>query len=608
MKRFLQEVRRRNVHRVAVVYLAASWLTLQVSEVLAEIYGFEGASLQWLVVVLAIGLVPVLALAWVFEITPQGLRRESEVVHEAELTGSRRTDRVVIVLLAAALTVLAADRFLLESAPPATPAGNAVSPAEPAAMPTIAVLPFADLSASRDQEFFATGIAEEVLNLLSRIPGLRVAARSSSFRLSNNELTVSEIAERLGVRYVLEGSVRAAGDRLRITVQLIDAESGFQIWSQTYDKRGEALFDVQDDVARQVADVLEVTILGEPPRSYRADPAAHALVLEADSLQAQTTPESMRLAVETYTRALDIDPGYARAWTGLSIAYTNMAGNGMLDWDEGHRQALEAAETALELDGDSTEALQQLAWIARTYQADSMRAARFLERALAIEPANPDLIGHAAVLLQAIGRLEDAVTLHEYSVARDPVDTRGLFNLALAYYFADRFDDAGRTLERVLALAPRYHGAWYRLGTVRLLQGRPQEALAAFEAEADPAFATKGRALALHDLGRDREADAALADLVAQWGQRWPSEIAQVHAYRGEVDAAFEWLEKDFAVTGAAGWGEWRLMHLYDNLHDDPRWTEFLRRVGASDEQLAAIVLRLPEGTRAAVTGGRQPA
>lgn len=602
MKHFLHELQRRNVHRVAIFYLAGGWLLLQVADVLAEIYGLEGATLQWLVALLAGGFLPALALAWIFEWTSRGLRREAQSAGGAEppRARSRIGDRIIIALLAAALSVLVADRFLIS--PPEAGRSEATD-----AGPSIAVLPFLDLSPEGNQGYLASGIAEEMLGLLARLEGLRVAARTSSFSFGAAAVPVAEIGEKLNVRYVLEGSVNAAGDRVRIRVRLVDTRTGFQIWSSSYDSRGGTLFDVQDDVADQVARALELEILGETPRVYRTDPDAHRLVMEAQYLQAQASPASMRLAVAKLEQAIGLDAAYPPAWTALSGAYANMAAEGVLDWDDGHRRAKEAAENALELDRNAVRALDRLAWHARTYEGNLLGAARYLERALVLAPTDPDLIGHAAVLLQSLGRLDEAVALHEYSAEQDPVDTRGLFNLALAYYFAGRLNDAARVLDRVLVLAPGYLGARYRLGAVRLLQGRDAEALAQFDREEDDEYRTKGRALALFTLGRRAEADAAVEELTRRWGEQWPSEVAQVHAWRRELDRAFAWLEKDYEVAGAAGWGEWRLMPLYRNLHGDPRWNEFLNRVGAADEQLAAVPLRLPPGTLAAVRASEVP-
>ncbi len=600
MQRLIREVRRRNVHRAAAGYLAMSWIVLQLAEVMMEIYDLDQSAAQWIVAILAAGFVPAMALAWVFEFTPSGLKRESEIRHtEAEERASGgRLDRILIGLLALGLVVLAVDRFVLEPTTKTVDGAVAQPEAAPAVTtaqrPSIAVMPFLDLSPAGDQDHFASGIAEELLNLLTRVPGLDVAARTSSFSFKGKDVPISDIAAALNVRYVLEGSVRTSGERLRITAQLIDAATGFHVWSENYDSASGDLFEIQEDVAGRVVRVIEPTLLARLPPIERADPEAHALVLEAEYLAGQVTPESLTQALQRFQAALDLDPDYARPWLGLSVTYNNLAATGMVDWDAGHQQALAAAERSLELDPDSPGAYDQLAWIARTYQGDVPAAARFLEKALALAPRNPDVVGHAAVLLQSIGRLPQALPLHEFSVERDPLDPIGLFNLGLAYYFADRLEAAAAQLRRVLQLSPEYRGAHYRLGTIALRQGDCETALAEFEQETDPEFRTKGRALALFALGRREEADAALEALTDGWGDQWPSEVAQVHAFRGDVDAAFEWLERDFAVAGAAGWGEWRLMHLYENLHDDPRWEAFLARVGASDEQLAAIEFAAP--------------
>ncbi len=599
MQRLIREVRRRNVHRAAAGYLAMSWIVLQLAEVMMEIYDLDQGAAQWIVAVLAVGFVPAMALAWIFEFTPSGLKRESEIRHTAaeERASGGRLDRILIALLALGLVVLAVDRFLLE--PAEETADGAVgsqdaAPATAAQRPSIAVLPFLDLSPAGDQDHFASGIAEELLNLLTRLPGLDVAARTSSFSFKGKDVPISDIAARLNVRYVLEGSVRTSGERLRITAQLIDATTGYHVWSENYDSASGDLFEIQEDVASRVVRIIEPTLLARLPPVQRADPEAHALVLEAEYLAGQVTPETLSQAVQRFQAALDLDPSYARAWLGLSVTYNNLAATGMVDWDTGHQQALAAAKRSLELDTDLPGAYDQLAWIARAYQGDVPAAAHYLEKALALAPRNPDVVGHAAVLLQSIGRLPQALPLHEFSVERDPLDPIGLFNLGLAYYFADRLEAAAAQLRRVLQLSPDYRGAHYRLGTIALRQGQRETALAEFEREPDPEFRIKGRALALFALGRRDEADAALEALIDGWGDQWPSEVAQVYAYRGDVDAAFEWLEKDFAVAGAAGWGEWRLMHLYQNLHHDPRWDAFLERVGASDEQLAAIEFAAP--------------
>jgi tetratricopeptide (TPR) repeat protein len=297
----------------------------------------------------------------------------------------------------------------------------------------------------------------------------------------------------------------------------------------------------------------------------------------------------MAQAVELFEQALSIDPRYANAWVALSVAYTNQAAAGLRPWDEGYALSREAALEALEIDADNALAYDRLCWIARDYDADLAAAAAHCSRALQLSPASDAIIGHAAVLTQSLGRLDEAIALHEYTVSRAPADARARHNLALAYYFADRLDDAERSIRKVLAMSRDYYAAHYRLGTILLLQDKAAAAREAFEQETDEAFRVKGRALAASALGEETEALAALAELESRWGGQWPSEVAHVYAFRGDKDKAFEWLETDYEVSGPAGWGEWRLMRLWDNLRDDPRWQAFLRKVGVSDEQLAAI-------------------
>lgn len=567
-----------------MAYLAGSWLLVQLLETLFPIFGIPETRIRWLVIALAIAFVPVLALSWVFEWTPQGLRKESAFPPETRgrQSHSRKLDGALIVVLALAVGYFALDKFLFES------------PTERPSQPnTIAVLPFADLSPGGNQEYFADGIAEELLNLLAKVPRLRVASRTSSWSFKDKDVQIADIASALNVAHILEGSVRMSDDRVRITAQLISTADGFHLWSETYDVPAGDIFDIQDQISASIVDTLKVEVLGEMPKAEQTVPEAHTLYLEGRYLERQGSPESMAKAGELFEQALELDPGYTAARVAFGVAVLNQTSAGLRPWDEGHALAKEAQLKALEYDPDNAAAFAQLSWIARTYDADLAAAAGFGERALELAPAEPTLLGNMAVLLQSLGRLDEAVALQEYSVEQTPVDPRAHFNLGLAYYFDRRLDDAESSIRKALVLSPGYESARYRLGTILLFKGDIEAARDSFEEESDDAYRAKGRALVAHAEGRRQDSDAALRALIDGWGDQWPSEVAQVHAFRGEIDDAFEWLEKDYAIAGAAGWGEWRLMPLYDNLRDDPRWPQFLEKVGVSDEQLAAIPLAI---------------
>ena len=589
------ELKRRNVLRAAAAYVAGSWLILQVVETLAPAFGFGDAAVRTVAIVLAVGLLPVLVVAWAFEWTPEGFKREREVEH-ADTVGpsrARRLDRIIMVLLAVAVGYFAIDEFLLEPAMEAD-RGRTQETRSSAAEPSIAVLPFLDLSPKRDEAWFADGIAEELLSLLARIPELRVTSRSSAFSFKGQNLAVGEIAERLGVDYVLEGSVRRAGQQLRVTAKLVDAGADTALWSETWDRTFEDIFAIQDEIAAAVVDGLKLTLLGGVPQAAPADPRAYAMYLQAVYLAKQTTPRTLSQATELLGRAIEIDPGFAQAYATLALVYGSQAADGSRARDEGFQLAREAALRAVALDPQNVSAFAQLSHIARDYDGDLAAAAGYMERALAVAPTDPFVIGNAALLVLALGRVAESIALQEYSVARSPVDPRGHFDLSLAYRYADRLDDAERSGRKALELSPDYVGAHYALGVVLLLKGRPSQALIEWEAEGDQAFRVKGRALAYYALGRQAEADAALARLIEGWGERWPSEVAHVYAYRGELDAAFDWLEREYDLYGAGGWGEWRLQRLYDNLRGDPRWHAFLERVHVTPEALAAIPFEVP--------------
>lgn len=579
MRGFVNEIRRRRVDRAAIAYLAASWLLVQILETILPIYDIDAAVIRWVVLALATGFVPALALSWAFEWSPGHLRSQAEIdrAPASEAAPAKRTaDRAIICVLSIALLLFAADRFLLSERP---------------TLRSIAVLPFEDLTAAQDQTYFADGLAEELLNLLGRNASLRVAARTSSFSFRDVGLPIGEIAARLGVEHVVEGSVRRDGDRVRVTVQLIEAESGFHVWSQSYDEAFSSIFSIQDRISVQIANALQASVLGEPPRARTTDPHAYALFLQGNYLASRGSQRDRLEAVELYRQVLATDPEYAPAWSQLASVYVNRAADGSMDHDEGYRLAREAALRSVSIDPAHAHGYDQLAWVAFWYQANIGAAVEYARKALEVAPHEATELGSVGVLLQSLGQIEEAIALHEYNVVRSPVDPTAVYNMSLAYKYAGRLEDAERGLRRVLQLSPEYAAARYHLGETLLLLERAQEAIDVWNTETDDAYRLKGLALAYHSLGDASRAEAALNELVAGWGAQWPSEIAHVHAWRGERDDAFEWLERDFRLVGAGGWGEWRLQPLFDNLRGDPRWQAFLERVGVGDAQLARYEL-----------------
>ena len=601
---FIAELRRRNVLRVSAAYLAVAWLLIQVAQTLLPAFGFGGAALRIVIVVLGIGLVPLLVFAWAFELTPEGLKRESEVDRNQSITPQtgNKLDRLIMVILALALGYFAVDKFVLapQREQAATEAARAEGRTESLVKTygekSIAVLPFIDMSANKDQEYFSDGISEELLNLLAKVPELRVISRSSAFSYKGKDVKLAQVAQELNVAHILEGSVRKAGNKVRITAQLIDARSDTHLWSETYDRPLDDIFAVQDEIAAMVVAQLKVKLLGGTPKAKSTDPAAYALYLQGRQSNRQNTAEGYRQSIALYKQALAIDPGYVAAWVGLSITYATQVGKGLRPVDEGYRLAREAANKALAIDPDCALAYVALSRIANDYDNDLAAAARHLERALALEPANPEVIRGAANLANDLGRPEEAVALDEYAVARDPLSPTGHGSLAFDYGRTGRLDQAIASYRSALMLSPGRIGTQYNIGELLLRKGEPAAGLEAVLHEADESWRRVGLPMAYYSLGRQSESDAALADLIAHHESEMAYNIAYVFAWRGEADRAFQWLDKA-VVYRDPGLVEINSDPMFASIRQDPRWLPFLRKIGRAPEQLAAIKfdVKLPQ-------------
>jgi len=597
------ELKRRNVLRVGAAYVVAAWLLIQVVETILPAFGYGDAAIRIVVIVLTIGFVPSLVFSWAFEITPEGLKREVDVVRDhslAPLTG-KRLDRIIMVMLALALGYFAFDKFVLDPARDVELVEETAQQARSDAFvrsygdKSIAVLPFVNMSDDANNEYFSDGISEELLNLLAKIPELRVTSRSSAFAFKGEKIDIPEVAKKLNVSHVLEGSVRKAGNQVRITAQLIEARSDTHLWSETYDRTLNNIFAIQDEIASAVVEQLRVVLLSEAPIVHETDPEAYALYLQGRHLRHQNTAESLEQAQVLLQQALAIDPNYAPVWVELGSVYPRQVNLGLRPINEGFTRARKAVNQALTIDPEYAPAHASLGWIAMTNDNDLFAAARHLELALQLEPTNPGIIRKAAHLTASLSRLDEAIALNEFVVARDPVSASAHSNLGLYYLFARRWDEAIVSYSTSLTLSPGYSGAQSAIGVALLFKGELQAALEAMQLD-DSVFGMVGLALVYHALGQANESDAALAELIEKHEQGWTYNIAYVLAYRGEADRAFEWLDK--AVENKdGGLSEILGERLFDNIRDDPRWLPFLESIGKSPEQLAAIEFKvtLPE-------------
>jgi TolB-like protein len=588
MKRSLfAELRRRNVLRAALLYIGAVWAFGQGLSQFSPALGLPDWATRWFLVAAVIGFPFWIAFAWFYEFTPEGLKRESEVEPHESITHhtGRKLDFAIIGVLAIAVVLLVTDRFVLHHGVNED-ASTAVS------AQSIAVLPFVNMSSDKEQEYFSDGISEELLNLLAKIPQLQVTARTSSFSFKGKNTAIPEIARTLHVAHVLEGSVRKSGNAVRITAQLIKAGTDTHLWSQTYDRKLDDIFAIQDEIAADVVKQLKLTLLGAAPTARTTDPEAYALYLQAVQLGRQFTAEAFHQSDALLHKVLAIDPRYAPAWIAQSDNFYHEVDQGLQPDKEGWVQAREAVTNALAIDPDYAPTHARLGRIAMFGDNDLAGAAEHFKRALALDRADLDVLRNSAVLLGSLGRLDEALALDEAIVRRDPVNVAALYNLGIDRRDAGQFDAAIASLRTVLSLSPGRGGAHFNLGVALLLKGDGQGALAEIEQETSEVWKMMGLPMAYHALGRKADSDAALAALIAKWEKDSPYNIAYVYAFRGQADTAFTWLDKAIEY-GDTGLGEIMTENLFDKIHADPRWLAFLGKIGKAPEQLAKIEFKV---------------
>jgi len=482
---FFAELKRRNVYKVAVAYAVVSWLLIQIAKQVFPFFDIPNWAVRVVVLLLALGFPVALVLAWAFEITPEGIKRESEIAPNESIT--QHTGRKLIGITTAVAVAaggmlafqLLRPRLMTERLPAASPA----APEAVISENSIAVLPFLDMSQAKDQGYFSDGISEELLNLLGKIPQLKVPSRTSSFFFKDKQVEISEIARALRVAYVLEGSVRKSGDQLRITTQLIRAADGYHLWSETYDRKMDDIFNVQDEIAGEVVRELEVKLLAAAPKVRTTNPQAYALYLQARELARKFTPEAFAKSDALFRQVLEIDPRYAPAWTALAVNFNAEFGMGLISSEEANARAREAAEKALAIDPEFAPAHAALGLNAMQSDNDLVGAARHLERALALDPTSVPVLSGSANLLSSLGRLDQALALHEAAVRHDPVSVASLSNLGAAQCATGRYDEAIGSYRAVLRLSPSRGGAHAQLGMVLLQKGDAPAALAEIEQE-----------------------------------------------------------------------------------------------------------------------------
>lgn len=584
LKNVFAELARRNVLRAGALYLGAVWALAQGIAQLGPAIGLSDEVTRWFLIAAVIGFPFFLAFAWFYEFTPDGLMRESEIAPEQSVKAhtGRKLDFAIIGVLAVAVVLLLTDRLMLR---------HAVNETAAAVVPeaSIAVLPFVNRSADKGQDYFADGISEDMLNLLAKVPKLKVISRSSSFSFKGKDVPLKEIAATLGVAYILEGSVQRADNTLRISAQLVDARHDQNVWAQRWDRPLEDVFKIQDEVAAAVVGQLKLKLLG---KAQAIDPEAYAGYLQARQLIQQGSRAGYAQAIPLLQQVLAKVPGYAPAWDMLAMTYMNQAASGSRPVDEGARLAREAINQALAAEPDYAPIYARLGWLELAFGNELAASTLHFERALALDPGDPGILRNAASLASSLGRLNQAIALNKASLALDPVSATLYYNLANDYYSARHPDEAITNYRTALRLSPGYSSAQAHLALALLQRGDASAALDAVQKEPEEAWRMIALPIVYHALKRTVDADAALAELISKYAKEAPYNIAYVWADRGDADQAFAWLDKaqeyqDPGLSGIAG------IPLFDSLKKDPRWLPLLRKLGYAPEQLAKIQFKI---------------
>ena len=597
---FFSELKRRNVYKVAITYVVVAWLLVQAASILLPTFEAPTWVMKAFVVFLALGFVISVMISWAFEATPEGLKRTENVPAGVVLpTWSPRKFATFIVAVAViAAGLLAFNLFRTKPASPPTTAA-------PITNKSVAVLAFANLSDDKGSEYFSDGISEELLTVLQKIPGLHVAARTSAFSFKGKSATAQEIGQKLGVAHLVEGSVRKAGDIVRIAARLTRTDTGEQLWSENYTRDLKDVFAVQTELAQTIVGQLsgQLTDGAADPAAKAAIQAqvhaaekggtknveAHQHYLQGRFYTNRHSEKSAGEALAEYQRAVELDPAFALAWAGLAqtyVWYCNFSTEmGRAGFDSRLARARETAARALALEPNLPEALRVRADIQLNFDFDWKGASETLRTALALAPADPALLTAAGNLAVAKGDAARGIALYREAVALDPVNPLARsfldFNLALTGQFAE----AQAEYPRLVELSPAAPWAHAGLGISFLLQGKFKEAAVAAQDDAAEWARLLVVAMARWSQKRIPEADAALARLVEGSADTAAYQIAEVHAYRGDKDRAFEWLECARRQRDP-GLGSLRIDPLLANLHGDPRWIAFVRTMGLADDQL----------------------
>jgi adenylate cyclase len=591
---FFAELKRRNVIKVAAAYIIVGWLVMQAGEVMGPALHLPDWVNSLLAFFLILGFPLALIFAWAFEMTPEGLKKEKDIDRSQSFVRAtgKKLNYTIIALLAFSLVYFVWEsRFQMGSEPVSqestTQIVNPGNAEEALTHPTenhrpdsntIAVLPFTNMSSDPEQEYFSDGITEEVLNLLVKIPELKVTSRTSVFTFKGQNVDIPTVAKKLGVAHILEGSVRKAGNRVRITAQLIEAGNDVHLWSETYERKLDDIFAIQDEIASEVVKALQIQLLGEAPLAVSTNIEAYKLYLRGNHFASLNTRESWETSVTAYREAIALDANFAPPWVGLSNVLRYQGYSGLTDKQEAMEDSRRAATRALELDYKLAEAWLALAKIQFYYDWDWSHAEVTIRTALKYGPQNAPVLRETSWVLLTLGEAERALELAQLAVDLDPLEFEGLASLATTYWALGQPKEEERNYRHILELYPEDVSVKSWLAAALAVQGRPEEGLQYLDFDSENRWQKSMSAIVLHSLGRHEEERQMQQYMIDKKGHIWAFAIGMTYAWAGNPDKAFEWLDIAYKQKDP-----YMSQLIYNpwvaNLHDDPRWEKELDRM-----------------------------
>ena len=593
-RNFFAELKRRHVYKVAVAYAVVGWLVMQVAATVVPVFISPMAITSAVVVLTLLGFPIALVFAWAFELTPEGIKRAEDVLPTDSVThGTGRKPTLLIIAVASVAAGLCAWQFFRVGtdrgsarADTTTPTderlgSTGLSPALALPAKSIAVLPFADLSQTKDQEYFCDGMSEELLDSLAKIEGLQVVARTSSFSFKGSKADVNEIGRKLNVSSVLEGSLRREGDRVRISVHLVNTRDGIELWHETYDRKVEGVFALQDEITHAIVEALKIKLAVAPPPRAQQNTEAYDLYLQGLFFSNKSTEHDLRKSLDLFEQALARDPKLGRAWTGIAKAWGWLA-DAYVKPLEGHPRCQEAANRALAIDERDAEAHVYLGETKRILSYDMKGEELELKRALEIDPNSATAHLFMGLWQTAEGNRAEGLKEIQAAIRLDPLSPIVGTMSVLIYLANDRFDQATAEAQRTMEIDPNYVYFEPDLARVYRQEGKLAEALEIYlRVEETRHQPMAGLAITYAGLGRKEEARKVLNQLIQQADSTYfpGEEIASIYVSLGENDEAIHWLERAVSEHSGAIHGISFSRDLRP-LHSDPRFVALLRQIG----------------------------